>query len=72
MFKYDNNMQAICTNNYHWFGTIGKEYEILNIKEKTIKEIRHSNDDFTFTVYTVIDDCNQEVDISSNMFILKR
>lgn len=56
-------MKVKCINNCNWFGTIGKIYEVFDIKEKVLK-----GDDFKFITYTVIDDYNQKVDITSNKF----
>lgn len=67
-------MKVRCINNCNWFGTIGNIYEVFDIKEKVLKEMRCSGDDFkfiTYTTYTVIDDYNQKVDITSNKFLIE-
>ena len=64
-------MFGICINNNYWFGTIGKSYEILDIKEKIIKDVGGWDGDFNFIAFTIKDDYDELVDISSDMFIFK-
>lgn len=64
-------MFGVCINNYYWFGTLGKSYEILDIKKKILKGIKYKNDDFEIFTFTVKDDNGNLVNICSDKFIFK-
>lgn len=61
---------VICINNDHWFGTIGKKYKLIDIKLKTLKDIRYIGDCLYYEVNIVEDDKGQRVEIPSEFFEL--
>ncbi|MGL5718858.1 MAG: hypothetical protein ACRCX2_38000 [Paraclostridium sp.] len=67
----DSYVKAKCIHNKGWFGTIGKEYNIIRLKEKEVNDICHTGHNFKYIAYEVMDDKGQKVDICSDMFYIE-